>query len=224
MLMTENKAPKISCVVPIYNMDNATEFLKRNLESILIQTYKDYEIVISDDSEDDMLKIWLRNYPVQYYKNLGNKGMANNTNHAISKAQGEYIKILFQDDYFFDENSLEVIDNGLRRNPSWMVTPCTHTDGRPHEPFYSESENTIGSPSVLTIHKDVLIRFDPQFHWVLDLDLYRRLFKEYGKPKILRCGPNVVIGIGTHQTTNKLTDMRKELEFKMLKEKYDTSS
>ena len=215
--------PKFSIVVPIYNMDNAIEFLKRNLDSILTQTFNDYEIIISDDSDDDMLKIWLHKYPVKHFKNTGRKGMANNTNHGISHATGEYIKILFQDDYFYNEESLSDIDKSFIGKQSWLVTGCTHTDGRPHTPFYSESENTIGSPSVLTFKKEVEERFDPEFHWVLDLDLYKRLFRTYGKPKIMD-KINVVIGIGLHQTTHKLSDERKAIEFRLLKQKYDTSS
>lgn len=219
--------PKISLIVPVYNMDRAIEFLSRNLNSILIQTYKDYEIIISDDSDDDMLKIWLKKYPIKYFKNKGHKGMANNTNHALDNASGEYLKILYQDDYFYNRTSLEDLSKSLRSRPIWMVSACMHTmDGKnlfnPHTPFYSESENTIGSPSVLTIHKSVKVRFDPQFHWVLDLDLYKRLYRDYGKPKIMN-KVNVIIGLGEHQTTHKLSDIRKALEFRLLKEKYDPS-
>lgn len=212
-------------------MENAQYFLKRNLDSILNQKFKDYEIVISDDSVDDGLKTWLRDYPVHYFKNKGPKGMASNTNSAIDNAKGELVKILFQDDYFFDTTSLNDIDRLFTRSTFWLVTGCTHevhyewgtTFENPHYPFYSESENTIGSPSVLTIRQDVKIRFDTNFQWVLDLDLYKQLFREYGKPKILNT-TNVVIGIHDGQTTHKLSDQHKMLEHQLLRQKYDSSS
>ena len=185
------RIPKISIVIPIYGMDSAQFFLKRNLDSILSQTYKDYEIVISDDNDDDQLKIFCKQYPVVYTKNKGAKGMAQNTNNAINHATGELIKILFQDDYFFNEESLREIVNHFARSNYWLVTACTYAIGfeygvmNEHQPFYSESENTIGSPSVLTFRSEVTTRFDPSFYWVLDLDLYKQLFREYGRPKIL---------------------------------------
>lgn len=218
---------KVSLVIPIYNMDNAQKFLDRNLKSIYIQSFDDYEIVISDDSDDDFLKIWLSkiDMPIRYFRNMGNKGMANNTNNAINNAQGELVKILFQDDYFYDSRSLEKLVNAFTPTCQWLVTGCTHTmDGvnlfNEHKPYYSESDNTIGSPSVVTFKREIAERFDPNFHWVLDLDLYKRLYKKYGKPKIYD-QVNVVIGVGLHQKTNLLTDERKALEHKLLKLKYE---
>lgn len=220
--------PKVSIVVPIYNMDNAQEFLERNLKSIYIQEFDDYEIVVSDDSEDDRLKIFLSKLamPIKYFKN-DRHSMAHNTNNAIDHATGELVKILFQDDYFYDSRSLEKIVEHFTPTYYWLATGCTHTmDGKnffnDHKPYYSESENTIGSPSVLTFRRKSLIRFDPNFRWVLDLDLYKQLYLKYGKPKIYDA-VNVVIGVGTHQETSKLSDERKAYEHKLLKLKYEQS-
>lgn len=222
--------PKVSIVCPVYNMDHAEQFLKRNLDSIGSQTFKDYEIVISDDSDDDYLKIKFNHYPIKWVKNNGNKGMANNTNNAIEHAKGELVKILFQDDYFYNNESLFEIVKSFTATCQWLATGCTHTmDGinffNHHVPYYSESDNTIGSPSVITFRREITERFDPNFHWTLDLDLYKRLFYKYGKPKIYD-KINVVMGIGLHQKTNNLSDERKRLEYQMLKIKhqnYDTS-
>lgn len=220
---------KISLVVPIYEMDNAQELLERNLKSINIQGFDDYEIVISDDSDNDQLQVWLSKFdlPIRYFKNK-NHSMANNTNNALDHATGELVKILFQDDYFYDSRSLENIIKYFTPNTRWLVTGCTHTmDGsnffNDHRPYYSESENTIGSPSVLTFKNQKTIRFDPNFSWVLDLDLYRQFYRKYGKPKIYDA-VNVVIGIGTHQTTSKLSDTRKNYEHQLLKLKYEQST
>jgi len=216
---------KVSIVIPVYDMDNAVQFTTRNIESILSQTFKDYEIIISDDSENSRLEDWVKQYPVKYFRNLGPKGMANNTNYAMDKATGDLIKILFQDDYFYDESSLWDIVKHFTHWTQWLVTPCIHSirEGEifnEHKPYYSETENTIGSPSVLTIRREIKERFDPQFNWVLDLDFYKRLFKKYGLPKITN-KINVIIGIGEHQETNKLSEERKLLEYKLLREKYE---
>lgn len=221
---------RVSICIPIYGgMDNAKEFLERNLKSIYIQSFDDYEIVISDDSDDDMLKIWLSKFdlPIKYFKNK-NHSMANNTNNAINHAEGELIKILFQDDFFYDSRSLENIVKAFTGSCWWLATGCTHTMNgintfNDHQPYYSESENTIGSPSVIIFKNEIKERFDPNFHWVLDLDWYKQLYRKYGKPKIY--DPiNVVIGVGLHQKTNLLSDERKALEHKMLKLKYEQAT
>lgn len=218
---------KVSIVTPIYNMDNAQYFLERNLKSIYIQEYDDYEIIISDDSDGDELKIWLSkiDMPIRYFRNKGRKGMANNTNHAIDQATGDLVKILYQDDYFYDSRSLEKIVEHFTPSTTWLATGCTHTMNgvdffNDHQPYYSESDNSIGSPSVVTFKREVKERFDPNFHWVLDLSFYKDLYRKYGKPKIYD-PVNVVIGVHLGQKTNLLSDERKALEHKLIKLKYE---
>ena len=221
--------PKVSVVVPVYQMENALYFLERNLTSTFLQNYKNYEVIISDDSNDDLIETWLRkfsNYPIYYYKNRGEKGMAENTNNGINNATGELVKILFQDDYFAHLDSLGDIVKHFTERTMWLATGCTHSmDGvttfNDHRPYYSESDNTIGSPSVVTFRREIKERFDTNFHWMLDLDWYKRLFRLYDKPKIYD-QVNVVIGIHMGQKTNLLSDARKQLEWKMLKIKHDT--
>lgn len=209
--------PKVSICIPIYEMDRGEMFLKRALDSIIVQSFKDFEVIISDDSVTDKLKDFVEDYlqdkvKFKYVKNTTPKGMANNTNFAIDNATGDFIKILYQDDYFFAENSLQQIVDELKEDTKWLVTACIHDmEGElkyQHLPTYSEEVNSIGSPSVLTISKSVFERFDPKLTWVLDLELYRRLFKHYGPPIFLN-EINVVIGIGDHQVTNKLTTAQK---------------
>lgn len=72
-------------------------------------------------------------------------------------------------------------------------------------------------------HKSVKERFDNNFDWVLDLDLYKRLYRAYGKPKI-HDKVAVVIGIGLHQMTAILSDQQKQKEFKLLKVKYEQAT
>ncbi len=211
--------PKISVCIPIYNMSNAVDFLRRNLDSILMQTFKDYEIVVTDDSSDDMLQIWMEQhkYPVRYFKNSTGSGMARNTNYAMGQANGQLIKILYQDDYFYHEDALQHIVDNFKEEDKWLVTGCTHAPIEViHYPTFNRDRNTIGSPSVLTMRSGLMVAFDPKLHWILDLDLYRRLFEKFGPPKILN-EVNVVIGIGTHQSTFLLSDRAKQIEEDLMK-------
>ena len=217
---------RVSVVVTVYKMKNWQELTKRNIESILIQSFRDFEIVVSDDSDDNEIREWLNQYgdKIKYYKNPGEKGMPNNTNHGMDMAKGELTKILYQDDYFYDERSLWDIVRHFTAWTQWMITPCIHTENGidffyEHRPYYSESENTLGSPSVLTLRSEIKERFDPRFSWVLDLDFYKRLFRKYGKPKYLD-KVNVVMGFHQGQMTYLLCDERKQEEFNLMRQKY----
>lgn len=192
---------KISVCIPVYEMHGkGVEMLKRCLLSLQNQKFTDFEVVISDDSEN--LDIWnlLRNYTesldILYVKNL-NKGMAANTNSAIKSARGELIKILYQDDYLAHKNSLKNIVGNFTEN--WMITGSSNN---PH-PYYSHV-NTLGSPSCLTIRNHDPLLFDENLKWVLDLEYYKRMYEKWGTPQILD-EVNVVIGLGEWQETNHLT-------------------
>lgn len=201
IIMTEIKLPKISCIIPYYDMENGAFFLKRAIDSVMTQTYKNYEIVLTKDGK-----------------------MAENTNSAIKRATGDLIKILYMDDYLAHKDALKTIVEGFTGH--WLVTACEHDDGTrgsPHYPRYSDSVNTIGSPSVLTIKNGLDMYFDESMSWTLDLDFYKRLHAKYGEPTILN-DINVVIGIHDGQHTNILSDVEKQKEEIALIKKYDKSA
>lgn len=178
-------------------MWNYKFFLDRCLESIKMQTFKDYEIIMT------------------------NKGNASeNTNSGIKQAKGDYIKFMHQDDYFSSPNSLQKIVDEMPFD--WLVSGCVHDNGqlfREHYPVYDERTdtgvNTIGSPSVLTIKNDSPFLFDERLVWVLDIEYYRRLFDRYGLPTILN-EVNVVIGIHKGQASNNIKDKIKLEEDKFI--------
>lgn len=102
--------PKVSICIPTYN--NADE-VKHLLESIYEQDYTDFEVNISDDSTNEEIAVVVKAYQEQYGKeqiryNHNEKGLGHifNWNAAIKMAAGEYIKIMFSDDWFTDSKSL----------------------------------------------------------------------------------------------------------------------
>lgn len=199
--------PLLSICIPYYpGMDNATFFLNRCLSSISSQTFKDYEVIITQDGK-----------------------MAENTNSAIKKSNGKIIKILFQDDYLSDSNSLQKIVDNFKGG--WLVTGCFHNYENklinPHLPQWTEDietgNNRIGSPSVITFENKKPLLFDEELGWLLDVDLYKRLHKRYGEPTYLY-EYNVVIGIHAGQASNVLSDGEKLKEQSYLHEKYENNS
>ncbi|MBU0924027.1 glycosyltransferase family 2 protein, partial [bacterium] len=87
-------------------MKDSDFFFKRCLDSLWNQSFQDFEIVVTDNSEDDTIKTiceWYRT-GIKYFKNP-RKGMAQNTNEAIQKSKGELIKILYMDDYMAHDDA-----------------------------------------------------------------------------------------------------------------------
>lgn len=216
----------LSVVIPTSDMENKDFFFTRCLDSLWNQSYQDFEIVVTDNSDDDVIMNICIAYDgwIEYYKNP-NKGMAKNTNEGIRRAKGELIKILYMDDYLAHENSLKKILTHFEGN--WLVTGCLHDDGfelfKPHTPRYSEDihkgNNTIGSPSVLTIRNHNPLLFDEEMTWLLDCDYYKRMYDLYGEPTILK-DKNVIMGLHTGQATHTMGQERKLQEFNYINKKY----
>jgi len=203
--MEELERPKISIIVPIHDMVGGAYFMWRLIQSLATQSFKDYELIITKEGK-----------------------MAENTNAGIRKARGEIIKILFMDDYFLHPDALKNIVEAFDTHYiHWLATGCVHQeeDGplkNPHYPTYSHDietgNNTIGSPSVIAFRREDTLFFDEKLSFLLDCDLYKRFYQNHGKPFILN-DLNVVIGLGSHQTTHTMPNEEKLSEFNYLKEK-----
>ena len=105
--------PRISVIVPVYNVE---EYLERCLTSIVKQTYKDLEIIcINDGSTDNSLEI-LKAFAQKDVRIIiidqPNQGLSSARNIGISRATGEYISFIDSDDYI-DENTYTTITNQL---------------------------------------------------------------------------------------------------------------
>ena len=90
---------KISIIIPVYN---TAKYLKRCLDSVLAQSYKDFEmVIINDGSTDNSLSI-CESYAQKDERieilNLQHNGVSNARNNGISKAKGEFICFVDSDD------------------------------------------------------------------------------------------------------------------------------
>lgn len=84
--------------MPTYNQG---KFIKEAIQSVLNQTFADFELIISDDaSEDDTEEIvrHIKDARVKYFRNKNNIGICQNFNRLIKLSKGEYIKFLCADD------------------------------------------------------------------------------------------------------------------------------
>jgi hypothetical protein len=190
-------SPKVSIILPIHNMKNGAFFLWRAINSIMEQTFKDYEIVITKEGK-----------------------MAENTNAGTEKSKGELIKILYMDDYFSSPTSLKEMVDNFGEKDSWMIVG---TEDNP-SPYWTDDletgNNKLGSPSALIMRATDRMLFDEKLSWLLDCDLYKRMEHFCGKPKILN-GNYITIGKHDGQMTHLMSDHYKLSEHEYVREKYN---
>lgn len=104
-----NEHPKVSVLMACYN---AERYLEKAIESILEQTFEDFELILLDDgSTDNSIKIEqqfaLKDHRVRVEKNSTNQGLVFTRNRLLELAKGEYIAILDADDISYPQR-LEV--------------------------------------------------------------------------------------------------------------------
>jgi len=229
----------VSVCIPTYEMHGLGDtYLKQSFDILTTQTFRDFEVVISDDSItsiiEDLCDVYSDKLDINYSRNTNNIGNpSTKINNTIKKANGKLIKILFQDDYLYNEESLEeIVNNFDLKKDSWLISASEHSeDGinfcRPFYPKYNDKihlgNNTISSPSVLTIKNEDPLLFDEQLTWLMDCDYYKRCFDKYGKPKILN-KINVVNRIGSHQISNTIDETLKQKESNYILGKYGKKS
>lgn len=94
--------PKVSVLTPIYNTD--PEYLRERIESILNQTFSDFEFLILNDSPDNneiekiVLECAKKDKRIKYSKNDYNMGITPSRNKLLEMANGEYLAIFDHDD------------------------------------------------------------------------------------------------------------------------------
>jgi len=139
--------PKVSICLPTYNGE---KFLIEALDSILSQTYKDFEVIVCDDASKDKTPEIISQYvdkssKISYFPNTRNLGIFQNWNKCIEHSSGEYLTVFGQDDVMLPRN-LEVQVNILDLHPDvGLVVPGVNIiDGRSQEiEFWACSENKL---------------------------------------------------------------------------------
>lgn len=217
---------KISIAIPTWECyGKGGEFLDDLLRTIEIQTFKNFEVCISDHSKDDKVlnkvKEFQNKFDIVYSRNEENRGNGpSNTNKSIEMCSGNIIKVMFQDDFFYDDESLEKIHNQFENSDKmWLVNGCNHTQNDGHSFYWEmyprwndkflEGVNTISSPSVLSFRKEVENRFDETLVYFMDCEFYYGMNERYGRPIFLN---DVLISnrVGDHQISSQVNKRREE--------------
>jgi glycosyltransferase involved in cell wall biosynthesis len=234
--MDNNMKIFFSIAIPTYGYNGkGSEFLEFSFDKLKNQTFKNFEVVISDHSIDNTIKDicdkWSSDLDINYIRNEEGRGIISpNINVAMKHCHGEWIKILFQDDFLFDSDSLQKQHDFIINNPKthWFVTRFMHSnDGhtfynmyfpRWHEMIWT-GDNTMGCPSGITVKNKNLIFFDEGLNWLMDCDYYTKMKNKFGVPSILED-----ITVVNRTWGNRLTDTIQEdlkiKEFNILKSRY----
>lgn len=110
--------PKISVIVPVYNTE---QYLPRCINSILVQTFTDFELLLIDDGSKDGSGKICDEYSAKdsrirvFHKENG--GVSSARNHGLNNAQGEWITFVDSDDWI-EENCLESCIAVIQKFPS----------------------------------------------------------------------------------------------------------
>lgn len=191
--------PEVSICIPAYNNPDG---LKRALESITRQRYRDFEVVITDDSTDEkshrIAQEFTNSIPhISYSKNIRRAGSPGNWNQATSMARGKYVKILHHDDWFTEPESLEkfvalvkdcesenvmVFSASKAINPAEKLININKPTHEAVQAFINDQEklllaNIIGAPSATMYTNLPTLKYDTSLVWLVDVDFYIDLIR-----------------------------------------------
>lgn len=141
--------PKISVGIPVYN---AELYIAQAIQSVLDQSFCDFELIITDDASTDRTPEIINKFSdsrIRYCLNPKQLGPPGNFNRCIELSAGEYISVFHADDIMLREN-LEKKKNFLDQNPD---------AGMVHSNFYrmNAGNQTVEDPALLPFKKDAVM-------------------------------------------------------------------
>lgn len=186
--------PFFSIIIPTFNRD---ELIVKAIESVINQTFTNWELIIVDDGSTDNTKNivldYLKDNRVKYYYQSNSERSAAR-NNGISNSNGEYICFLDSDDYF-NKSRLEQLYSGIKStnySKAFFYTGiCFENKGNFIEKEVVPQSNftnvfdfiltaIIGTPQAC-IHREILIKhkFDSRFRIGEDMELWVRIATDY---------------------------------------------
>lgn len=191
----------ISIAIPTYEMKGiGDQYLSELFDTIRVQDFRDFEVCISDHSQDNTIlevcEEYANYFTIKYYKNNQNFGNGPaNTNSVVEMCSGKITKLIFQDDLFIDESALSKLKFTFdMQSCNWCLSGFAHTTNgikhfRPMIPKWTdmmlEGRNLLGSPSCVSFLTDKFEKFDEKLQLLMDTDFYHRMRYEHGMPTII---------------------------------------
>lgn len=129
--------PKFSIIVPAYNME---KYIKRTLDSIKKQTFKDYEVIVIDDGSTDKTVEVAKKSKVKVIEHK-HAGLSVVRNAAIKEVKGDYIVMLDSDDWW-DKDLLKKLDESSKNDADVIRFQIRTVTDNGEEVEYHEEEFT----------------------------------------------------------------------------------
>lgn len=187
----------ISIVLPVYNGE---KYLEESIQSVINQTYRNWELIIVDDCSTDKTSDISKRYVeldsrIKYYKNEENLRLPRNLNRGFSLTKGNYLTWT-SDDNKYKPNALEKMYNALRnKEEQFIFASCVIIDENGNEFEYIMQNvsskkrivglNPVGACFMYTrkVYEEIG-DYDPDFTLVEDFDYWQRICMKF-KFKVL---------------------------------------
>jgi len=197
--------PQVSVIIPSFNHD---KYIAETIDSVLRQTYQDFEIVITDDGSTDNTVEVIKNFTdprIRLFCFGRNRGACEAANHCVEHSRGKYIAMLSSDDIFV-EDKLEKQVAFLEEHPDYgavlsfaKIIDEEGQDFQEEDHFYTniflqpnrnrwEWLNYLFYRGNCLCHPSALIRkecyrtiglYDPRFAQLPDFDFWIRVCSQY---------------------------------------------
>lgn len=221
--------PKVTVLMSVYNGE---KYLREAIDSILHQTYTNFEFLIIDDASTDTTPEILHQYSdprIRLVKNENNLGLTKSLNKGLALANGEYIARMDADDICMPERFEKQL-NYFDRNPETDVLgtgfkifnandECTGEKFFPEKVTTSDfsQENQLIHGSVM-VKKSVIIDvggYNEYFQYVQDYELWLRVSKKYQ----IRNIPAILYKLRYHGDNIAFTKKEKSAQYHILAKK-----
>ncbi len=184
-------SPLFSVIIPVYNRER---FIARAIESVLAQTFRDFELIVVDDGSTDKSAAIAARYPLRLIQQP-NKGVSAARNAGIKAAKGSIIALLDSDDEW-KPKKLEAHYRFFREHPDYKIHQTDEIwikDGKflnkkkIHQKkegfiFYDSLHLCLISPSAVAIKRELFDEvglFDESFEVCEDYELWLRITRRY---------------------------------------------
>ncbi len=199
--------PDVSVIIPTYNR---SDLVCNAVDSVLAQTFSNYELIVVDDGSTDGTEKKMRKYSGKLkYIYQNNKGVSSARNRGIRESSSEYICFLDSDD-LWKKRKLEIQFDEMKKNPEfhisytdeiWIRNGLRVNPRKKHKKFSGDLfekslEMCIISASSVMIKREIFDKvgyFDENLEVCEDYDLWLRISKDYpvhfiDKPLIIKYG------------------------------------
>ena len=185
-----------SVIIPAYNQ---LGLLQQALQSVLQQEGVAFEVIITDDSTGNDIETYIQaldDNRILYHRHSLGQSAADNWNHGLSHASGDYIILMHHDEAMADANYLNRICQRMAEGYDIIVSQVrVKIDGKlreKHFPAWLKRYvlrhpvclflfNVIGPCACLAFRRELQQPFDPRLRWFVDVDWYYRQLKEQEK-------------------------------------------